>query len=416
MFWKRKKSRKVEPEKRPAQEPISDEDLGKLADGAIESLAGLVRAFGEKGFDIEGTRAEETQEACERWARHIMVGSPAHPSHERVEAAGDDAAPDSEPAADAPEPASIEPEDDAKPQPILRDFANLLRYFGSHRSREKGYVTGSLSDLRLVIWSMVQGLRGAVTHDRTSDQAASEQLRRLGVAVEGRSTEKIRREARECIRLIGSLIKEREARQKQQIEELGARVTKMRSELEEAWEETTRDALTGLRNRAAFDKQIERVADIGFLFSERAYLFMIDLDHFKWVNDRYGHPAGDEVLREVANRLRDTVSRSNDFVSRYGGEEFAVLLRVNRKDLAEQLAESVSLAVRDEISLGDGEEIRVTTSIGIAELGPGEGSETWLKRADAALYAAKDAGRDRCVFAPPHAAPETLSAPDAPRG
>jgi diguanylate cyclase (GGDEF)-like protein len=65
----------------------------------------------------------------------------------------------------------------------------------------------------------------------------------------------------------------------------------MRSELEQAWEETTRDALTGLGNRAAFDQQIERVVDVGFLFSERAYLFMIDLDHFKWVNDRCGSTA-----------------------------------------------------------------------------------------------------------------------------
>jgi len=97
------------------------------------------------------------------------------------------------------------------------------------------------------------------------------------------------------------------------------------------------------------------------------------------------------------------MSRSTDFVSRYGGEAFAVLLRVNRKDLAAQLAERVSLALRDEVTSVDGEEIRVTISIGIAELEPGEDAESWLKRSDAALYATEDAGRDRYVFAPPSA-------------
>ena len=198
MFWKRKKSQQGAEDERSAGKMISDEDVAKLADRALESIAGLVRIFGEKSFDIEGATARETQEACERWARHIMVGSPAHPSHERVEAAGEPEAADE---AEAPARADdsearaddSKQEGDSNPPPILRDFVNLLRFVGSQRGREQGYVTESLSDLRLVIWNMVQNLRGSVSSDREADGLATEQLRRLGVAVEGHSTEKIRR-------------------------------------------------------------------------------------------------------------------------------------------------------------------------------------------------------------------------------
>jgi diguanylate cyclase (GGDEF)-like protein len=124
---------------------------------------------------------------------------------------------------------------------------------------------------------------------------------------------------------------------------------------------------------------------------------MIDIDHFKRLNDRYGHPTGDTVLRAVADAIAATV-RGDDTPARYGGEEFAVVLRTADAAQAADVAERVRLAVRQlpVETLGVAEP--VTVSVGVAV---GSGDVTALvRRADAALYAAKRRGRDRVVAAP----------------
>jgi len=123
---------------------------------------------------------------------------------------------------------------------------------------------------------------------------------------------------------------------------------------------------------------------------------MIDLDHFKQVNDSYGHPAGDRVLRVAAAALLRAFPRRSDLVARYGGEEFVVLLHDADPALAERLGERALESVRrTAVALEDGTSIEVTCSIGLAELQADDTVESLVARADAALYRAKAAGRDR---------------------
>ncbi|RKZ50038.1 MAG: sensor domain-containing diguanylate cyclase [Gammaproteobacteria bacterium] len=165
------------------------------------------------------------------------------------------------------------------------------------------------------------------------------------------------------------------------------------------------DPLTGVNNRRFFDQRlIEEVASVIRANDEISCLF-IDIDHFKKVNDNYGHQAGDEILRGVAQIIRELV-RSTDVVARYGGEEFIVLLSHKGKKKAAEIGERIRKTIEERIFTdpqhGD---IKVTTSIGINSLNTSEHegevkdvASLFVVRADRALYQAKNNGRNRIEF------------------
>lgn len=125
---------------------------------------------------------------------------------------------------------------------------------------------------------------------------------------------------------------------------------------------------------------------------------MIDIDHFKQVNDTHGHPAGDAVIQQLADRLVSTFPRKTDFVARYGGEEFCVLLPGANLEVCQRLGERLLEVVRREVFRYQEISLSVTVSVGLAELMFGETVPTWLERVDRALYRAKASGRDQmCV-------------------
>ena len=159
------------------------------------------------------------------------------------------------------------------------------------------------------------------------------------------------------------------------------------------------DELTGLHNRrylfAHLDELMARVNEDGI----GAALLMFDIDHFKRVNDTYGHAAGDEVLRQIACRALSSV-RSVDLVARLGGEEFAIVMPETGLSIAAAVAERLRLGVASEpFALpGVSEPLTVTISIGVTTANSGyEDRERFLERADQALYEAKATGRNRIV-------------------
>lgn len=159
------------------------------------------------------------------------------------------------------------------------------------------------------------------------------------------------------------------------------------------------DALTGLPNRRALLTALH--AEIGRQQRARNGLAVIlfDIDRFKQVNDRYGHPVGDTVLRHVAS-IASGVIRSMDTLGRYGGEEFMLIAPEVEESDAVHLAERLRAELRASNLHVDGETLRVTASFGVAMLRPGEESEdALLQRADAALYRAKESGRDQVASA-----------------
>lgn len=172
------------------------------------------------------------------------------------------------------------------------------------------------------------------------------------------------------------------------------RVERQRRRAEQLRDSAHTDALTGLGNRRAFDdalaRLLQRRRDEGLAFS----LLLLDLDHFKSYNDSFGHPAGDEALRQTG-RLLPLALRPGDIATRYGGEEFAVLLPGARGADALMVAERIVADIRNGLWLHRA----VTASIGVAETRADEDAASLVARADQALYAAKQGGRDRAVAA-----------------
>ena len=164
-------------------------------------------------------------------------------------------------------------------------------------------------------------------------------------------------------------------------------------------ESATHDGLTGLLVRRTFWERLQEEAERAVRRSTMLTFLMVDLDHFKEVNDTYGHLVGDVVLREVANLIRTSV-REMDLVGRYGGEEFAVLLPDAEPNLGIQIAERIRRTIESTPIRAYDEEIHITVSIGAA-LCPIQTSdaEELVEKADQAMYRAKEMGRNRTVLA-----------------
>jgi diguanylate cyclase (GGDEF)-like protein len=157
------------------------------------------------------------------------------------------------------------------------------------------------------------------------------------------------------------------------------------------------DSLTGLQNRRSFDDALAREFTRNARSDTPLSVLIVDVDRFKAYNDAYGHPQGDECLKEVAAVLTMAVHRPADIVARYGGEEFVVLLPETNDEGAWSRAEKIRNAVRDlNIAHRGSDKGRVTVTIGIAVRAGGDVSPSDLiRRADAALYAGKTSGRDQ---------------------
>lgn len=162
--------------------------------------------------------------------------------------------------------------------------------------------------------------------------------------------------------------------------------------------EARTDPLTHLPNRRVFDEETTRLYDEWQRTNQPVSLMLLDIDHFKVFNDEYGHQAGDICLQQVGGILRRTLRGVGGIVSRYGGEEFGVLLPLSNFSDAKISAIRLTRAINQANIHFDGQSHRVTASIGLAEMMGGISQADWIKRADIALYAAKSNGRNRAYL------------------
>lgn len=175
----------------------------------------------------------------------------------------------------------------------------------------------------------------------------------------------------------------------------------LKDELDHVRKQATLDALTGLHNRRGFDQTIEEVRQEALSGRENFCLMIIDVDHFKDVNDHHGHLVGDKVLKGISSLLHSHM-RGNDYLSRFGGEEFAIILRetpiTGAFTVAENLRQSIEKLRLKHVKTG--QQIgKVTISVGLAAYRQGETVIELIERCDRALYRAKSLGRNRTVLA-----------------
>ncbi len=176
-------------------------------------------------------------------------------------------------------------------------------------------------------------------------------------------------------------------------------IASLRTALAESQELTQRDSLTSAYSRRHFDEALARLVRKANVKGAPLSLIIADIDHFKQINDTFGHPVGDEVLRKISDLLMSNAS-GQDSVARYGGEEFAIILPETAAAAAAELAERIrqkleakKWAVKGDASIG-----AITASFGVAELELDESPDALVRRADAKLYRSKAAGRNRVSF------------------
>jgi diguanylate cyclase (GGDEF)-like protein len=165
-----------------------------------------------------------------------------------------------------------------------------------------------------------------------------------------------------------------------------------------ATQSALRDPLTDTGNRIAMDQTLQREIEMSRQHLQPLSLLMLDIDHFKHVNDNHGHSAGDEVLKAVAASIKHQL-RNVDMVFRFGGEEFLILLSNTGREAAAMVGERLRFAAQEQDYAADGKSIELTVSLGCSTLLPGESADSLLRRADNALYVAKRAGRNRLAMA-----------------
>jgi diguanylate cyclase (GGDEF)-like protein len=352
----------------PAAEAADPKDndpvAAALTDGALDALAGILRSTGRYAFELDDGRHEEFVDACDAWVRHVTLGAPV-PSGAPEAGAGQ------------------------------RAWGELGLFYRDRRRSEQSFVNSRLGAFKGVIWELVEGLRVLSQSGSSTEATIQESLRQLERAVETESFERVRVAFARAVGDINSALRRRRAELDAQLHRMSSRMDSMREDLLSARRATELDPLTGLYNRGAFDDALRRYVDLAALSRQPLALMMIDLDHFKSINDVHGHQSGDQVIVAAAHTLTRTLLRKDDFVARYGGEEYAAILLDTGVEHAAPLAERLRVRMTELGIAAAGKPVAVTCSIGFAVLRAEDTPETLLARADAALYRAKAAGRDR---------------------
>jgi diguanylate cyclase (GGDEF)-like protein len=364
MFWRKSEQT---PAAQVSKPPTVSTQVA--ADGesnrALDIVGALLSKFGEYAFDTDQSTAQLTKENCEKHWREISLGPSKAPGHTL--------------------------------RPPRRDFSKMLRFFEDQRQQEQSYVVEGISNLREAVQEFAQCLTLAVHEDRQTDNQIDCQLLRLTEIVAGNDLQAVRQQTDRVVALVHTAMARRRDREKEQLVHLGTQVQALRNELDAVRTQATLDALTQLFNRAAFDKETEKVAALGLLLGPEPCLVMLDADHFKSINDAHGHPVGDQVLRAISDNLVRHFLRKEDFVCRCGGEEFAIVIRDSTLEKVVARIERARETMANTPITTNAGPINITYSAGVTPLVHGESAQHWIQRADRALYAAKHQGRNRVV-------------------
>jgi len=281
------------------------------------------------------------------------------------------------------------------------DFSRYLKGLNGQLNEVQGFISKTKtidSASAKVRLAADETIRGSVSNIRLSvedsskieelKETLSEQLNHIVEAVDSLKNEEKKRD--------GNLLATYHA-MKKRIEVMEQEAEKVQEFIEEERKQARKDALTGLPNRTAYNEIMTHQIEQFNRYKEPLSLVICDLDHFKQVNDSYGHLAGDKVLSLVAKILAKT-TRNADFVTRYGGEEFAIVLPSTQVEKAVQTMDKIRRLICKSPFNYRGEPISISMSFGVCEALEGDSIESLFSRADIALYKAKENGRNNvCV-------------------
>ncbi len=276
----------------------------------------------------------------------------------------------------------------------------LRQFFSVHRLDEYTYIQNTFEDFKGIVWDFADQLGDAIRLEKIDDSKIHQSLGLLREAVEANSIEDLRVRSREFIDFYVEQQTRRDERREKSLTLLKTNLDSVRKKLSDANQKMHIDHLTKAYNRLSFDEECRRLYELYQKRQTPACMVVFDLDHFKNINDTFGHNVGDIVLKECVKTIKQTFNEPGDHVSRTGGEEFAILLPGCKVERAIVRAEAALEQIRAHVVIHGSFQVRFTVSMGIAELGK-EPFEMWIKRADSALYESKNSGRNRYTVSPP---------------
>ncbi len=277
----------------------------------------------------------------------------------------------------------------------------IRQFYSSYRISEFTYMQKTFEDFKNIIWQFADQLGDDLKFEQAREAQLKIKLDSLREAVESNSIESLKTQSKDFINSYVDMQNKKVERRTKQVHNMKKNLDTVKKQLTEANEEARLDHLTKAHNRRSFDEQLKRLIKLYDLSGQQMTMLSLDIDHFKKINDTYGHDIGDFILKEFVKIVKTVFHRDADFVARVGGEEFAVIIPDYTTEAAAQKAETLMSAIRKEVFVQDKMEIRFTISIGIAQRGPQESAEAWIKRSDQALYQSKNTGRNKATIATP---------------
>lgn len=288
-----------------------------------------------------------------------------------------------------------------KPESSLTEkiLFRFRQFFSAYRIEEYSYLQKTFEDFKGIIWDFADQLNESVQAEQARDQEVRKSLDHLREAVEANSIGELKAKSREFIDFYIELQARNEERRTTQLSNVQNNLANVKKKLFEVHQSSRRDHLTGAYNRKFFDEMSAQWLNNFAANNTPVSVLALDIDYFKKINDIFGHDTGDVVLKELVRILKEIFPGDKDFVARMGGEEFLVALPGRGLMEASIKAKQTLERIRKEVLIHSDTQIRFTVSIGVAQLGVNETVEQWLKRADKALYASKNNGRDRLTEA-----------------
>lgn len=287
-----------------------------------------------------------------------------------------------------------------QPQQLNDSLFSVRQFFNSYRIEETRYVQKSFDDFRSIVWSLVDQLSEDLRDDRKEDQELGDCLEKLREAVEANDVPDIKTESLNFISKYTQIHAGRQKRKNKRAENVKKNLNSVKKQLLEANDNLHRDHLSGAHNRKSFDEQLKQASNLSQMSDTPCSLLLIDIDHFKKINDSYGHDIGDFVIQECVRVLQEVFDDEGAIVARVGGEEFAVLLPNTNLDQTCFKAHRALERFRKESYVKEDMKLTFTVSMGVSQISQNETVDHWYKRTDQALYASKHNGRNQITQAP----------------
>lgn len=288
---------------------------------------------------------------------------------------------------------------DPDPKKMEKTLFDIRQFFSSYRIDEYSYIQNTFDDFKRIVWDFADQLSEDVEFENSKDKKLEVNLKDLKEAVEANSIETLRSKSRDFINSYMEYQSQKNSLRQRRMVSVKRNLDTIKKQLVTANTNLATDHLTQAHNRKSCDEYVKKLVQLAPLNQTPTSLIVLDIDHFKKINDSYGHDIGDYVLKECVRILNEVFGRDGEMVARIGGEEFVVVLPGHSLELTVQRAEVAQKRIREESFIQGELNITFTVSMGIAQLLDGEVAADWLKRADTALYQSKNSGRNKFTLA-----------------